>query len=579
MNSLRSSHIHPLTSPLPIVLGVTGHRDLRTQDIPQLKHSVQTIFRELLANYPSTPLTMLSSLAEGADRLVADVALEMGIDLVCPLPLPPELYRSDFVTEESRAEFDRLLRAAKSWFTLPLVEGVTNEDIKTHGRPRDLQYAQVGAYHAQHSQILIALWDGLVLDSVGGTGKVVHYKLDGVPKIFGKTQSPLDPVETGPVYHVLTPRESNADIKDAPFTVKKYFPRGYGEDQEARTAFDRIFQQIDRFNSDTERYTLHLQQHKPQSEAWLLGEQSKEELSEELRSIVDHYSTADTLATYFQRYTRRAFVGIFSFVFCAAAFFDLYAHLFHDEPLVLAGYLCALMLAFIWYVFAKRRHYQTKYLDYRALAEGLRVQFFWRVAGLRQTAGDYYIRKQKSELDWIRFAMRTAAIPLNADSDAMDPGDTAKLRTRLERVLHSWVEDQAKYYPKALKRDHHRLHRLERTINILFYVGVILAVIQLLLEIPHELKDYVVVATGLAPITAALLGGYIERNALIGHIKQYERMGVMFVQAKEYLVALLKDRRYAEASDFIFELGTEALGESGDWMLLHRERPLEVPKG
>lgn len=561
------------------MLGVTGHRDLRPEDIEQLKHSVATIFRDLLQNYPHTPLTMLSSLAEGADRLVAEVALDMGIDLVCPLPLPPELYRADFATEASRQEFDRMLAAAKSWFTLALVDGVGRESIEQKGPERDLQYAQVGAFHAQHSQILIALWDGLVLDSVGGTGKVVHYKLDGVPKIFGKAQSPLDPVETGPVYHVVTPRTSNASVEGAPFSVRKYFPRGYGDDDEARSAFDRIFKQIDRFNLDAERLSLVVTQNKLQSEEWLLGGLRKDHLSEELRSIVDHYSTADTLATYFQKFTRRAFVGIFSFVFAAAAFFDLYAHLFHDEPMVLAGYLVALLMAFIWYTYAKRNHYQTRYLDYRALAEGLRVQFFWRYCGLRQTAGDYYIRKQKSELDWIRFAMRTAAIPLNAASDNVGPSQLEKFRSRLSFVLNSWVADQAKYYPKALKRDHHRLHRLERMINMLFYVGVGLAVVQLLLEIPHEVKDYVVVATGLAPITAALLGGYIERNALIGHIKQYERMGVMFVQAKEYLTMLLESHRYEDASEFIFELGTEALAESGDWMLLHRERPLEVPKG
>ena len=53
----------------------------------------------------------------------------------------------------------------------------------------------------------------------------------------------------------------------------------------------------------------------------------------------------------------------------------------------------------------------------------------------------------------------------------------------------------------------------------------------------------------------------------------------MFVQAKEYLSYLLSENRNEDAANFIFELGAEALGESGDWMLLHRERPLEVPKG
>ncbi len=31
---------------------------------------------------------------------------------------------------------------------------------------------------------------------------------------------------------------------------------------------------------------------------------------------------------------------------------------------------------------AKRREWHRKYIDYRALAEGLRVQSFWRLAGI-----------------------------------------------------------------------------------------------------------------------------------------------------------------------------------------------------
>ena len=41
-----------------------------------------------------------------------------------------------------------------------------------------------------------------------------------------------------------------------------------------------------------------------------------------------------------------------------------------------------------------------------ALAEGLRIQIFWRLAGISDAAADHYLRKQRSELDWIRRAMR-----------------------------------------------------------------------------------------------------------------------------------------------------------------------------
>src|SRR5438094_7688168 len=81
---------------LPLVLGITGHRDLRDEDIPGLEAAVKAIFADLQARCPNTPLMLLSPLAEGADRLAARVALDMGVRLVVPLPMPRQLYLDDF---------------------------------------------------------------------------------------------------------------------------------------------------------------------------------------------------------------------------------------------------------------------------------------------------------------------------------------------------------------------------------------------------------------------------------------------------------------------------------------------------
>lgn len=51
--------------PLPLVLGVTGHRGLRSQDHEALRCLVTDIFAELQNEYPSTPIILLSPLAEG----------------------------------------------------------------------------------------------------------------------------------------------------------------------------------------------------------------------------------------------------------------------------------------------------------------------------------------------------------------------------------------------------------------------------------------------------------------------------------------------------------------------------------
>src|SRR5262249_32407575 len=101
---------------LPLVIGVTGHRDLRDEDVPRLEREVAAVIaglrRDYLRDDPRTPIIVLSALAEGADRLVARVALAQSARLIAPLPLPLEEYRRDFepgLKPGNMAEFDALL--------------------------------------------------------------------------------------------------------------------------------------------------------------------------------------------------------------------------------------------------------------------------------------------------------------------------------------------------------------------------------------------------------------------------------------------------------------------------------------
>ncbi len=64
---------------------------------------------------------------------------------------------------------------------------------------------------------------------------------------------------------------------------------------------------------------------------------------------------------------------------------------------------------------ANRRSWHRKYLDYRALAEGLRVQSYWYRAGLSLTSDtefgrDNFLQKQDVELGWMRNVMRGTAL-------------------------------------------------------------------------------------------------------------------------------------------------------------------------
>ena len=55
------------------------HRDLVPAEIPAIRERVRTFFSTLRARYPGRDLTLMTPLAEGADRLVAEEALALGL--------------------------------------------------------------------------------------------------------------------------------------------------------------------------------------------------------------------------------------------------------------------------------------------------------------------------------------------------------------------------------------------------------------------------------------------------------------------------------------------------------------------
>jgi hypothetical protein len=141
------------------------------------------LFDALDADYPDLDLQLLTALAEGADRLVAQVALQLGIPLIVILPMAQAEYEKDFESTESLAEFHSLLAKAQQTVTLSSASG---ED----SLGRDSQYAQLGLFISNHCQVLLTLWDGKPFNAVGGTAQVVNYHLTGVMEGFEGDLSP-----------------------------------------------------------------------------------------------------------------------------------------------------------------------------------------------------------------------------------------------------------------------------------------------------------------------------------------------------------------------------------------------------
>src|ERR1700730_13058075 len=207
--------MQPLPDRLPLVIGVTGHRDLRDEDVARLEAEVASIIARLRLDYlkddGETPIFVLSALAEGADRLVARVALAQGARLIAPLPLPREEYRRDFeqgLKPGNAAEFDELLARAVAAPVIPFTHGSSLEAVRTNSKKRAEQYRAVGLFITRHCNILIAIWDGDESNmAVGGTAEIVKFTREGIPLAVSRSaRASLDGSEIGPVIHVVAPR-------------------------------------------------------------------------------------------------------------------------------------------------------------------------------------------------------------------------------------------------------------------------------------------------------------------------------------------------------------------------------------
>ena len=141
-------------------VGAAGHRVLAEPD--RVLAGIERALAHLESTRPGEVLTVVSSLADGADRLVARAVLRReGARLVAVLPLPEEEFLEDFATPGSRAEFRSLRSGAHEVVVMP------------RQPTREAAYRAASEHVLAHSDVLVAVWDGRPAQGAAGTGHVV----------------------------------------------------------------------------------------------------------------------------------------------------------------------------------------------------------------------------------------------------------------------------------------------------------------------------------------------------------------------------------------------------------------------
>jgi hypothetical protein len=92
------------------------------------------------------------------------------------------------------------------------------------------------------------------------------------------------------------------------------------------------------------------------------------------------------------------------------------------------------------------------------------------------------------------------------------------------------------------------------------------------LWLPDAAGDWLLVLMGILPLIAAVREAYAHKKAERELIKQYQFMGRIFSNARRKLDNARND---AEQRAVLRALGDAALDEHAEWIMVHRERPLE----
>lgn len=563
---------------VPIVVGVTGHRDLAPAEIAGLRARVRDFLSGLRKSHPELPVVVMSPLAEGADRLVAEEARALGLSLIVPLPFPAAIYEQDFQTPGSLETFRKLCNGAEI-VELPLLPGDTPDTVAAQGPRRDAHYARLGIYLCAHCHILLALWDGKPSDKLGGTSQIVRFHhWDEMPGFVARGESSpqmLTEDESDLVYHLVCSRDQPgsepADGLKAGdswwFTTDADKPRT----RELPPAYEGIFARIAEFNRDVLQFRDSIRR-----DGWpLLPHSAPDEVTAVAAPVDAMFRAADWLAIRNQKRVTRTMQALYSLAAVMGLAFIAYSDLPGLEHMVYP-FLVAFAAGIVVYRLAERGQWHRKYLDYRALAEGLRVQFYWVAAGV--TAGrtskfahDNFLQAQDVELGWIRHVMRyTGRL-----------GDiAAPSRAGLEFATQEWVGTphpgggQLAYYERKAVERAGLWRRTQLISMVCLWTGVSVALLLAISahRMPPGWKDLLIALMGILPLAAAVREAYAQKRAEKELIKQYQFMARIFGNARRRLGTADSDARRRQ---ILKALGDAALEEHAEWILIHRDRPLE----
>ena len=429
---------------VPLLIAVVGHRDPKPECIPEIISYFSKHILEINKRLPSTPLWLMTGLAEGADQLAAQAFLDLirtpsqiegtAHKLISVLPKPEDSYIEDFDSIQKKIEYQNLLDQSDI-----ILSSENSSLLRGHlaiNLPSPDCYARQSAFLTRHCYILIAFNNGVDNHERGGTSQSVAVQRGLVHSTFQDVDEVIATREPGSLIEINTPRHKNKflffDRKPVTFWL---------EDRQVSSIVDLldIPRYIDELNAKIIECDIELESwHSRSSALW---------------------RTLDLSATRYKNiYIKRTnwLLGLGFLITLSLA----------DPPWQTLG-LLGLGFAILKYPNLQQKAKQD-FIVYRALTEALTVQEFWCDYSVDVDATDLLRLNLERKMNWIRTLLRTSKFV-----QSQRTVDGTLLASDGANDIFSWINGQISYLQAAV-RTYERYRRIYTlSLSLIFVVTIV----------------------------------------------------------------------------------------------------------
>jgi hypothetical protein len=462
---------------LRVRIGVVGHRVVDNPEaVAAAARDLVTALCAEIGGVAATEVvfTVLSALAEGSDRILADAmlaALPKGsAELEVVLPFAQHEYEKDFADSDSVKRFRELLHRA-------------GDRVTTFARARRPEgYEQAGRRIVDSCDVLIAVWDQLPANGPGGTAEIVAAADRNSVPVVVITPDGAIPNANRPIL--------GKDVAEAARRVSELNQLSFAD----RRLHARVDGEAARFMAVVGDSPVH----------WRADALA--------RWALPAFARADCLAMRYQ--ARYRFLGWSVYIAAATAVGVVaWQELLTDGHIVFSAIEVGLMLYMLGCIaYSRRQRPHERWLGYRSLAEALRGALFIALTGFQERPAREHATQQPAAAEpWHQRAfsevwrMRATRMPEMTRDEGIDVG----------RILaDGWLIGQIEYHGKTGLGFLRRRRVLDRSIIGLFAVTLLAAFLHLL-NVGHDAVIYgertwsdvfVLLAITLPALGAALSG-------------------------------------------------------------------------